>query len=59
MDYILYTYQEVEGQEKCHAYGPAAQESCEQAGETLKARAVTAAEPALGFMVLPLETWPL
>lgn len=51
--YILYTYQEVDGETVCHAYGPTSQEAAQSVGEQMKSN-----EAGLGFMVLQLETLP-
>lgn len=57
--FVLYTYQTVNGQLVCHAYGASSQQQAQTTGENLQASARAAQQPELDFMVLPLEPLPV
>lgn len=51
--YGLYTYEVVDGQEVCNLYVAGPQAQCQQVGQQMQA-----ANPKLGFMVLPCQALP-
>lgn len=57
-DFILYTYQTVDGKLVCDAYGPSTSSACETAGAHLQQEAAAAGESPLTIMVLELKPLP-
>jgi hypothetical protein len=56
--FILYTYQTVDGQLECRAYGPTSSQQAQLLGERLAEAATAAGETELAYMVLPLQAMP-
>lgn len=55
MNYVLYTYETVNGKLVCAVYGPSTDKAVlQQIGESMHT-----SDPALGFMVLELQAVPV
>ena len=59
MNYVIYTYQQVNGETVCHVFGPTTEDNAQRQGENFAASAKEAGQPELRFMVLPLEALPV
>lgn len=58
-EYVLYTYQTVNGKLVCDFYAAQNEAEANFAGQNLQSSVVTAQEPSLNFMVGELKSMPV